>query len=81
MPTEENTGVPYLVWKGRPQEGIVVTLMNIIRDLAIGYHDEDGSIALDENNNKMKGWTYMSNKYFGEHANAKLKALYRANLI
>ena len=28
-PTTENTGLPIQVWKGRPQEGIIITLINL----------------------------------------------------
>lgn len=80
LPTEENTGVPFMVWQGRPQEGIVVTLMHLLHDLAIGEHDEKGDILTDENGNQLKGWSYMFDKNFGEHTDKKLKALYRANM-
>lgn len=80
LPTEEKTGVPFMVWKGRPQEGIMVTLMHLAKDVLIGQHDDDGNIQIDENGNKMVGFGYMFDKNFGQHADAKLRALYRANM-
>lgn len=79
-PTETDTGVPYMVWRGRPQEGIVVTLAHLANDLFKGQRDQEGNVLKDENGNELKGWSYMFDKNFGEHADAKLKALYRANM-
>ena len=33
IPTKENTGVPFVVWKGRPQEGIVITLTHMLKSM------------------------------------------------
>jgi hypothetical protein len=67
-PTETNTGVPYMVWEGRPSEGIIVTLGKLASDLFYGEHDESGKIVEDENGNRKVGWGYMFDKNFGEHA-------------
>jgi hypothetical protein len=72
--------IPYMVWKGRPQEGIIVTLMNILHDLIEGDRDEVGNVMMDENGNPMRGWSYMFDKHFGEHVDEKLRTLYHANM-
>lgn len=80
LPTKINTGVPYMVWKGRPYEGIIVTLSKLTRDIFLGSRGEDGKVLTDENGTELRGWGYMYDKNFGEHADANLRRLYRANL-
>lgn len=79
LPTTTDTGVPYLVWTGRPHEGIIITLSKLFNDWK-GLTDVDGSIMKDEDGNELKGWDYMVNKNFGVNADPKLKALYIANM-
>ena len=38
----EDTGIPYKVWKGRPQEGIVITLSHMITNIITGERDYEG---------------------------------------
>lgn len=40
--TTENTGVPYKVWKGRPQEGIIITLNHMLMNILTGERDFEG---------------------------------------
>ena len=82
MPTATNTGVPYLVWKGRPQEGILVTLSNLVRDSIFGLKDENGDILTDEKGRKMIGFSYMYKRYLTDDSNIDpyIRNLYRANM-
>lgn len=63
--TTENTGTPYQVWKGRPQEGIAITTSHILFDLFTGRRDEEGEKLYD---------LYWNNK------DPYLRKMYRANL-
>ena len=63
--TDEDTGVPYQVWKGRPQEGIVVTMSHLLFDLLTGRRDVEGQKLLD---------LYWNND------DPYLRKMYRANL-
>lgn len=38
----EDTGVPYKVWKGRPQEGIIITLNHMLMNILTGERDFEG---------------------------------------
>lgn len=38
----EDTGVPYKVWKGRPQEGIIITLNHMLMNILTGERDYEG---------------------------------------
>ena len=38
----EDTGIPYKVWKGRPQEGIIITLNHMLMNIITGEVDYDG---------------------------------------
>lgn len=61
----EDTGIPVKVWKGRPQEGIVITTTHMIYDLLTGRRDEEGQKLWD---------LYWNND------DPYLKKMYRANL-
>lgn len=45
--TDENTGVPFKVWKGRPQEGAIITLTHFMFDMFTGRRDEEGQSLRD----------------------------------
>lgn len=38
----EDTGIPYKVWKGRPQEGIIITLNHMLMNIITGERDFEG---------------------------------------
>lgn len=80
LPTTTNTGVPYMVWEGRPYEGIIVTLGNILRDMLVGERDESGNV-ITEDGKELKGWSYMMSKNFSETADLRLRRLHRANMV
>lgn len=80
LPTTTNTGVPYMVWEGRPYEGIIVTVGNILRDILIGEHDESGNV-ITKDGKELKGWSYMMSKNFSETADLRLRRLHRANMV
>lgn len=61
----EDTGIPFKVWKGRPQEGIVITMSHMLFDLFTGRRDEEGQKLWDL-------YWYNDDPY--------LKKMYRANL-
>lgn len=61
----EDTGVPFKVWKGRPQEGIVITTTHMLYDLLTGRRDEEGQKLWD---------LYWNND------DPYLRKMYRANL-
>ena len=60
--------MPLITWKGRPCEGIVVTLGKIASDIMVG-NTETGE----------KGWSYMT-KHLFDNENPDLRNLYRANM-
>lgn len=62
--TDEVTGVPVKIWKGRPQEGAWISLMHLAYDLITGRRDEEGQSILD---------IYWNNK------DPYLRRMYRAN--
>lgn len=45
--TTEDTGIPFKVWKGRPQEGIIMTLSHMLYDAFTGRRDYDGQKLWD----------------------------------
>jgi len=38
----EDTGIPFKVWKGRPQEGIIITLNHMLMNIITGERDFEG---------------------------------------
>lgn len=62
---DKDTGVPVKVWKGRPQEGIVITTTHMLYDLLTGRRDEEGQKLWD---------LYWNND------DPYLRKMYRANL-
>ena len=69
IPTTENTGVPIKVWKGRPQEGIVITVLNLGRAFKGSYE------GLEESG--LKG---IKELLTNENIDPDLRRLYAANL-
>ena len=67
--TTENTGLPIKVWKGRPQEGIMITIMNLAKAFKGDY---DG---LEESG--LKG---VKELLTNENIDPDLRRLYTANL-
>ena len=68
IPTTEETNLPMYVWKGRPHEGMAITLGHVIRDLNVatqehGFHD---------------GWRKVWDKYYNNE-DPYLQQMYRAN--
>lgn len=66
--TTENTGVPVQIWKGRPQEGIVITLVNMKRAFNGDYEGLE--------NVGLKGVKELFNN---ENIDPDLRRLYAAN--
>lgn len=66
--TPPPNSMPFVTWKGRPCEGIVVTLGKVANDIMIG-DTETGD----------KGWNYMM-KHIFDNENPDLRNLYRANM-
>lgn len=79
LPTQTNTGVPYMVWEGKPYEGILVTIGKLLRDVVTGELDDTGNV-LTKDGKELRGWSYMLSKNFSEHTDAKLRRLNRANI-
>jgi hypothetical protein len=45
-----------MVWKGRPQEGILLTVSHFLTDMIKG--------DIDENGEQQRGWSYAWNKNY-----------------
>lgn len=71
-PTTNNTGIPYMVWKGRPQEGILLTVSHLLTDMIKG--------DINENGERQRGWSYAWNKNYFKNTDEYAKQLFRANL-
>lgn len=67
--TIENTGVPVQIWKGRPQEGIVITVINLARAFKGDYEGLE--------NVGLKG---IKELLTNENIDPDLRRLYAANL-
>lgn len=67
--TTENTGVPVQIWKGRPQEGIIVTLVNLGKAFSGNYQ------GLEE-----VGLKGVKELLTNENIDPDLRRLYAANL-
>lgn len=67
--TTEETPLPYMVWKGRFTEGVLLTLS---RALKLAVIDSKGDIS--------KGFKNVNEQMFGENVDENIKTAYRANL-
>lgn len=67
--TTENTGVPFMVWKGQWQEGILLTLVKMSGDLWSGL--KEGNIR--------DGWNLAKNDIWNNE-DENLRKAYRSNL-
>lgn len=70
VPTMENTGVPFVVWKGRPQEGIVITLTHMLHSMYTTGQNEHSFIKGIKGGRDM----YIHNE------DPYLQKMYKANL-
>lgn len=66
---DEDTGVPIKVWKGRPQEGIIITILNMGKAFS-GQYD-----GIEE-----KGLQGIKEMFNNENIDPDLRRLYAANL-
>lgn len=70
IPTTENTGVPVQVWKGRPQEGIVLTMVELYKAFR-GKSDLTDKVGI----------TGIYDLFNNEEIDPQLRHLYLSNFI